>query len=73
MTPHRDYGKTQRHRGRDNSLMSDNVLNWDVVAQILFVLGKTGTEVDADAMYHLTYVMSIRAKPTGSKLHLSCS
>lgn len=34
--------------------MSNNVLNGDLVAQILFVLGKMGTEVDADAAYHLT-------------------
>lgn len=54
MTPCQAYGKTQRYRSRDNSLMSNNVLNGDLVAQILFVLGKMGTEVDADAAYHLT-------------------
>lgn len=53
-TPRQEYGKTQRCKGRDDSLLSNNVLNWDVVAQILFVLGKMGTEVDADAMCHLT-------------------
>lgn len=54
MTPCQEYGKTQRYRSRDNSLMSNSVLNRDVFAQILFVLGKMGTEVDADAVYHLT-------------------
>lgn len=54
MTPCQAYGKTQRYRSRDNSLMSNNVLNGDLVAQILFVLEKMGTEVDADAAYHLT-------------------
>lgn len=72
-TPHQAYGKSQRHRDRDDSLMSNSVLNWVVVAQILFVLGKTGTELDADAAYHLMYIMSIRAKPTGTKLHSPCS
>lgn len=52
--PCQEYGKTQRCRGRDSSLESNHVLNWDVVAQILFVSGKMGTEVDVDAMYHPT-------------------
>lgn len=39
--------------------MSNTVLNWDVVAQILFVLGKTGRELNADTVYHLMYLMSI--------------
>ena len=51
---YREYGKTQRRRGRDNSPASNGVFSWDVVAQILFVLGKKGMEVYADAVYHLT-------------------
>lgn len=46
--------------------MTNSILNWNVVAQILFVLEKRETEVDANPTYQLTYVMSIRAKPVGS-------
>lgn len=40
--------------------------NWNVVAQILFLLEKREIEMDANPAYHLTYVLSIRAESVES-------
>lgn len=40
--------------------------NWNVVAQILFLLEKREIEMDANSAYRLTYVLSIRAESVES-------